>query len=135
MNEHDFLSAAMTLARNDTGAGGLVVLTGQTVPMVRFFDIGRVSLPITTVYTYGSRLAQGLPEAWFIDVSFDAWVEHGAEGLEYDLLDRIETILSTPAFKAKGLDVSADMVRRYELTDSIEGRRRAGMDMNVRLTR
>ena len=135
MNEHDFLSAAMTLARNDTGAGGLVSLTGQTVPMVRFFDIGRATLPITTVYTYGSRLAQGIPEAWFIDVSFDAWVEYGSEGLEYDLLDRVEAILTTPAFKAEGLDVSADMVRRYSFTETIEGRRRAGIDMNVRLTR
>lgn len=133
--EHDLLSVAMTLARNDVGAGGLVILTGQTVPMVRFFDIGRMSLPITSVYTYGSRLAQGTPRSLFVDVSFDAWVEHGSEGLEFRLLDRLEEILTTPAFKAEGLDISAEVVRRYELVEMVEGRRRAGMDMTVRLTR
>jgi len=134
--EHDLVRVAMSIARADTGVGGLVTMTGQTVPLVQFHQIGRVTLPIITVYVIVSRVAQGTPLSLFTDIQFDAWVEHGSEGLAYELLDRIEAILTTPAFKSYGLDVASDVRSRYALYfDQTEGRRRASMDMLFRLKR
>lgn len=134
-SEYDLILAAMQVARGDTGAGGLVPLTGQAVPLVRFFDIGHVSLPVATIAVLGSSVARGAPETLLVDVQFDAWVEHGSEGLDVQIVDRITEVMTNPNFKAEGLDVGVTLGGRRPLSDLEDGRRRMSQDISFRLTR
>jgi hypothetical protein len=134
-SEYDLIRVMMQIARDDTGPGGLVSLTGQTVPMVQFFQIGSVSLPRATVFVVVSRLARGTPRTLNTDLQLDTWVEHGTEGLQWEMLDRLESILSTPNFKTYGLDVSLDIISRFAFNTEQEGRKRAVMNVACRMKR
>lgn len=134
-SEYDVILGAMQIARGDTGVGGLVPLTGNAVPLVRFFDIGHVTLPIATISIIGSTVARGAPLQWFVDVQFDSWVEQGSEGLDVQIIDRIVEVMTNQNFKGQSLDVGVTLGGRRMLSDLEDGRLRMSQDISFRLTR
>ena len=132
----------MQIARSDTGAGGLAGvsgLTGKDVPIVRWQDFAdqedpdRV-LPIATVEMIVAVPNSGAPPMLLVSAQFDAWVPRNSEGLESRILDRIEVIMTSPAFNAEGLDVAPTARVRRHWSGFDDGRRRESMDMDFLLT-
>jgi len=134
-SEYDIILACMQIARQDTGAGGLVPLTGNAVPLVRFFDIGHATLPVATIAVLGTSLAQGAPSTLLINTQFDSWVVQGSEGLDVQIIDRITEVMTNQNFKAEGLDVGVTLGGRRMLSDLEDGRLRMSQDISFRLTR
>jgi len=140
-NAYDVLLAAMQIARGDTGAGGLAGvsgLTGKTVPLVRWEDFADVedasrAPPIATIEVISALPNSGAPPMFLVRAQVDAWVERNSEGLESQILDRLETILTSPAFSTEGLDVAPTAKTRRYWTGLENGRRRASMDFEFLL--
>jgi hypothetical protein len=134
-SEYDVIKAAIAIAQADTGAGGLVPLAGKSTPLVRFHDIGHFKMPIATIVMLGSTLARGTPLSLFVNLQFDAFVKHGSEGLDVQIIDRITEVMTTPNFKTEGLDAGVELGGRRMLSDLEDGRLRMSQDMTIRLAR
>lgn len=134
-SEYDVIKAVIAIAQADTGAGGLVPLTGNATPLIRFHDIGHFTLPIATIAILDSTVARGTPLSLIVSVQFDAFVKHGSEGLDVQMIDRIVEVMTTPAFKAEGLDAGVTLGGRRMLSDLEDGRLRMSQDMTIRLAR
>ena len=140
-NTYDLLLAIMEIARADTGAGGLAGasgLTGKDVPIVRWEDIIALEdpdriLPIATALIVTATPYAGLPPMLEAIVQFDGWVPGGSEGLESQIIERIETIMTSGNFASEGLDVAPTSGVRRTLTGEDFGRRRESMDMTLLL--
>ncbi|KPK43093.1 MAG: hypothetical protein AMJ65_06885 [Phycisphaerae bacterium SG8_4] len=140
-NTYDLLLAIMEIARADTGTGGLAGvagLTGKDVPIVRWEDLVTLEdpdrqLPIATALVVSATPYAGLPPMLEAIVQFDGWVLGGSEGLESQIIDRIETVMTSVNFAAEGLDVAPTSGVRRTLTGEDFGRRRESMDMTLLL--
>ena len=141
-NSYDVLLAVMQVARNDIGSGGLAGgtgLTGKAVPIVRWEDFAdqedpdRV-LPIATLELLSAQPNSGAPPMLLVSAQFDAWVPRNSEGLESQILDRIEVIMTSTVFAAEGLDVAPTARVRRHWSGFDDGRRRESMDMDFLLT-
>jgi hypothetical protein len=136
-NEYDLILAIMEVGRGDTAPGvGLVALTGKTVPIIRWRDLVQIvnEPPIVAAQIFSADRNSGAPEKLLCGVQFDAIVPHGSEGLESQIADRIETIMTVTNFLAEGLDVEIDVRQRRPL-DFEEGRRRIEMDFDMAMKR
>lgn len=127
--------ACMELARADTGAGGLVPLTGKDVPVVRDKDPDELDPPEIGVRFLGGRQSAGVPEELAGILAFPMAVPMGSEGLEDDLLDRLEAVLTQQGFQAEGLDVRLGRWRVRDLQALSEGSRRYEAEVDAALTR
>lgn len=137
-NGYDVLLAAMQIARGDTGAGGMTILTGKTVPLVRWEDFADVenvnrAPPIATIEVTSAVPNSGAPKMLRVSAQLDAWVERNSEGLESQIIDRLEAILTSNAFKAQGLAVAPTAGTRRTWTGLENGRRRESLDIEFLL--
>jgi hypothetical protein len=140
-NSYDALRAVMEIARADTGAGGLAGvsgLTGKDVPIVRWEDLVALedpdrALPIATALVITATPYAGLPPMLEAIVQFDSWVPVGSEGLESQIIDRIEAIMTSGNFASEGLDCAPTAGVRRTLTGEDFGRRRESMDISLLL--
>jgi hypothetical protein len=140
-NFYDLLLAVMEIGRADTGAGGLAGasgLTGKDTPIRRWEDYTSTEdpdslLPIATVFIVSGRPNSGAPPMLQVTVQFDAWATLGSEGLESQIIDRIEAIMTTTNFATEGLDVGPNPGVRRTMTGEDFGRRRESMDMDLLL--
>lgn len=135
--EYDLLLAIMQVARGDTGAGGLVPLTGKTVPVIRWRDRIREGNepPIIACQIFLARRNTGAPEKLICEVQFDAVVPEQSEGLENQLIERLEGRLLPQNFLAEGIDVDPNPGARRQLSPLEEGRRRLGLDYQMTMKR
>ena len=136
-NEYDLILAIMEVGRGDTVPDvGLVALTGKTVPIVRWRDLVQIvnKPPIVAAQVFSADRSSGAPEKLLCGVQFDAIVLHGSEGLESQMADRIEEIMTVTTLLAEGLDVQVDVRQRRPL-DFEEGRRRIEMDFDMAMKR
>jgi len=140
-NSYDVLLAIMEIARNDIGVGqlaGASGLVGKDVPVVRWEDFADLEdpdrvPPIATVEMIAAVPNSGAPPMLTVSAQFDAWVPRNSEGLESQILDRIEVVMVSPAFASEGLDVAPTArIRRY-WSGFDDGRRRESMDMDFLL--
>jgi hypothetical protein len=90
-------------------------------------------LPIATVFVVSGRPNAGAPPMIQVTVQFDAWAQLGSEGLESQMIDRIEAIMTTPNFATEGLDVGPDLGVRRTMIGEDFGRRRESLDMDLLL--
>lgn len=144
-NEYDLLLAIINIGRTDTGAGGLVELTGKAVPIVKLYDLARADVegevpathrpPIATVLFVVGDPALGTNEQLTINVQLDAYAEPRSEGLEAQMMDRIEQILTGPNFSSQGLDVGVTKGLRRRLDEAETGRVRLTEDFALKLRR
>lgn len=144
-NEHDILLAIMNIGRADTGVGGLVQLTGKTVPIVKLFDLARADAegvtpathepPVASVYFLPASQARGVSEMLRMDVQIDAYADPQTEGLEAQMMDRIEQILTGPNFTAEGLDVGVSKGNRTRIDEPESGRVRLTEEFTLLLRR
>jgi hypothetical protein len=131
----------MQIARGDTGAGGLAGpggLVGKDVPLVRWEDWSDLedtdrALPIATVEMIAGVPNTGAPPMLRVTAQFDAWVLRNSEGLESRILDRLEAIMTSPAFASEGLDVAPTAGIRRFWSGFDDGRRRESLDMDFLL--
>ena len=141
-NSYDVLLAAMQIARKDTGVGGLAGvsgLVGKVVPIVRWEDFADLEAPdrvppIATVEIVAAVPNSGAPPMLMVSAQFDAWVPRNSEGLESQILDRIEVIMTSTAFGVEKLDVAPTARIRRHWGGFDDGRRRESMDMDFLLT-
>lgn len=144
-NEHDLLLAIMNIGRADTGAGGLVVLSGKSVPIVKLFDLARADAegelpathkpPVATVYFVVTEQTQGTAEQFEVAVQLDTYALPQSEGLEAQMMDRIEQILTGPNFTSEGLDVGVRKGTRRRIDEPESGRVRLTEDFTLLLRR
>ena len=125
--EHDLEVAVMDICREDTGAGGLVPLTGKTVPLVLWNDLGKTGRlpPIMALQVTSSALNIGLPESLNMQVMIDAFAKANSEGLEYQLLERFDEVVTVTNLLTKGLDAAPYQQTRTWASDIGDGRRQA----------
>jgi len=144
VNEHDLLLAIMEIGRGDIGTGGLVTLAGKTVPIVKFADIARADSegldvehgpPILTVTVMNGDHMHGTADQLDTLVQFDGVVEPGSEGLEAQMIDRIEQIMTGPNFAGEGLDVGVTKGQRRRNDNLESGRVRLTMDYTMLVRR
>jgi hypothetical protein len=136
--EYDLLLAIMEIARGDSGAGGLIPLTGgKTVPVIRWRDRIREGNepPIVACQVFLATRNTGAPEKLICSVQFDAVVPEASDGLEAQLIDRVEEVLTPQAFLVEGLDVDPNPGARRQLSPLEEGRRRLGLDFQMTMKR
>jgi len=128
-NENDLWNACVALAEADTGGGGLVALSGKSNPLVQWGDSGMNSRPIVAGQL--SPVRPRSPTGTHLNVSarFSAFVDGDDAGLETDLLDRLEAILTQPAFDAQGLDVAVVSRGRRDLAPLEQGSRRKDLEL------
>ncbi len=140
-NVYDLLLAIMETARADTGAGGLAGvsgLTGKDVPIVRWEDLVVMedpdrALPIATALVITATPYAGLPPMLEAIVQFDGWVPGGSEGLESQIIDRIEAVITSTNLASQGVDAAPTSGVRRTMTGEDFGRRRESMDMTLLL--
>ena len=90
-------------------------------------------LPIATALVVVATPYRGLPPMLEATVQFDSWVPLGSEGLESQMIDRIEAIMTSGNFAGEGVDVAPTSGVRRTLTGEDFGRRRESMDMTLLL--
>jgi hypothetical protein len=137
-NEHSVILAIMNIGRADTGLGGIVPLTGgKTVPIVQFADVARADdegaavehkPPIVTVTTITGDPGTGTTDFLGVVVQVDAWANRRSEGLDAQMMDRMEQILTGPNFTTEGLDVGVSRGQRRRLDEIESGRHRLSQD-------
>ena len=137
-NEHDVVLAIMEIGRADTGGGGLVPLSGgKTVPIVQFADLARADdegaavehkPPIVTVTTVTGDPGTGTTDFLTAVVQVDAWANRRSEGLDAQMMDRVEQILTGPNFTTESLDVGVSKGQRRRLDEFESGRKRLSQD-------
>ena len=131
-NEADIRLALAEIVEADTGTGGLVTLTGKARPMVSWGDKGMNSRPIITYYVPNSRRRHGTKDALVLDAQFDAHVDLSSTGLEEQLIDRLETIIThtnlSSTARTNPVDVAPYWGARRELPELDEGRRRLTLE-------
>ncbi len=135
--EYDLELAIMEICRGDTGAGGLVPLTGKTVPVVRFDDLGMTGRlpPIMAVQTRDSSINAGAPERLSIRVVIESFALANSEGLEYQLLERFDEVVTVPNMLLEGIDCSPFQETRSVAFDFGDGRKQAMARYIFTLTR
>jgi len=144
-NEHDVLLAIMNIGRADVGVGGLVDLTGKSVPIVKFADLARADAegdvpathqpPVATIYFVISDRGEGTADMLVMDMQMDAYAKPASEGLEAQIIDRIEQILTGPNFTLQGLDVRVTQGIRRRLDELESGRVRLTEDFRLLVRR
>lgn len=137
-NEHSVVLAIMNIGRLDTGGSGLVPLTGgKIVPIVQWADLARADdegadaghdPPIVTVMTVTGDAGTGTTDFLDMVVQVDAWANRRAEGLDAQMMDRVEQILTGPNFKIQLLDVGVGKGQRRRLDEFESGRKRLSQD-------
>jgi len=137
-NEHSVVLAIMNIGRADTGVGGMVPLTGgKTVPIVQFADLARADdegaaaehkPPIATVTTITGDAGTGTTDFLGVVVQVDTWASRRSEGLDAQMMDRIEQIMTGPNFKIQLLDVGVSKGQRRRLDEIESGRHRLSQD-------
>lgn len=142
MNELDVLAAWEEIGRGDTGAGGLVPLTGgKTAPILRARDRRAASPPIVAIGYVISVKMEGSPPRLETRWRAYARVADGAtQKLEATLLDQLEAVTRQPNFAGvtTPLDVSCKPGSRRNATELFgpdwEGGRMLVQDYTLRLT-
>jgi hypothetical protein len=136
-NEHSFILATMQIGRDDAGGGSLTSLTGKAVPIVRWEDVGQSGRepPIVAMYVVSAVRNRGAPEKLEMSVQMDAVVPDASEGLEVILADRLEEVLTTAAYAAKGLDLTLTSSSRTDNGGLEEGRRRITVEFHASMKR
>lgn len=134
-NEQTLWTAIVSLVEADTGTGGLVELTARTNPLVEWSDIGLNTRPITAgiLLDITPRPPTAVPLT--IRGRFSALVDASDAGIESDLLDRLEAVLTNPAFTSLGLDVAVYVRRRRDNSPLERGARRKDMDLDFEYDR
>lgn len=141
-NEHDVVLAIMNIGRAD---GTLQTLAGsKAVPIVQFADLARADdegavtqhkPPIVTVTTITGDAGAGVTDFLTVVVQIDAWANRRSEGLDAQMMDRMEQIITGPNFTAQSLDVGVTKGQRRRLDEFESGRKRLSQDYILRVRR
>lgn len=137
-SENDLYLAVMDIAQADTGAGGLVLLTGRSDPAQRWADWAKIEnhpIPVVLITWFGSDGDQATPKTLEGNMRFDCVAADSDNGLEMVLLDRCTQIFNWTSFNGEGLDVSVREGSRRDTTELIRSGRRATVDLRMVLTR
>jgi|SRR5690606_28976678 len=141
-NEWDLRKAITAIARADTGPGGLVPLHGgKPEPVVPWGDRGHmapdgtVNRPITTLSLLPGRPSSGEPHDLLLDLQLDVWVAGGQRELAWQIVDRLEELITAPRLLAQGVDVAPTLRRREERPELDHGGVRMITRWEVRFTR
>ncbi len=108
-NEHDVFVAAVEVFEADTGAGGIVGLTGHTSPLRRWGDRAQIDLPsgsqkaIVTMFFPTAPIRRGAKDALLLGTQVDVWSSPSSTGRAWKIADRVETLLTN----ANLVDVSS----------------------------
>lgn len=115
--------AAINIGRADTGAGGLVALTGaKTQPIVRFGDPGWENPPIVVAHFPDAPVWGGTPTGWEVRATFQVLApQTAAEGIEHTIADRLAVRLTNAAFTALGIDTTVRETGRRDNTELARG--------------
>ena len=128
----------MDIGQADTGAGGLVLLTGRSDPIQRWADWAKIEdhpIPIVLITWFGNPGGSSAPSSLEGVMRFDCVGPDGTDGLEIDLVARCVALFDWNAFDGQGLDVSVREGSRRDTTELIRSGRRATLDLRMVLTR
>jgi len=100
--------ATLKIGRDDTGAGGLVPLTGgKPKPIIRFGEPGWEDPPVIVAHFPDAPKWRGTPEGWQVRATISVLVpETAVENLEHTIADRLAARLTNARYTAKGVDTT-----------------------------
>lgn len=138
-NEWDVWTALFEIATADTGAGGLVTITGKTYPLLRWGDRGMNALPVIVGFFPVGTPTRGPKDALVLGLQLDCYTETGSAGLAWQMADRVETILTNvnlaSTSRTNPVDVIPHLRARRDLPELDEGRMRVTMEWDLRFNR
>ncbi len=121
MSEKLLRIAIVAICEADTGPGGLVELHGNLADPVREWgDTGLGRRPITTLQVLPGRLYGGTGNAMTGSIRLVHWVGVAAGGLESDIADRLEQVLTVAALLEQGLDCLLHDYGRNDVSELTE---------------
>lgn len=118
MNEHDVFVAAVEVFEADTGAGGIVGLTGHTSPLRRWGDRAQIDLPsgasstekaIVTMFFPTAPIKRGTKDSLRLGTQVDVWSAPSSTGRAWKIADRVETLLTNANLASTTRTVSVDV--------------------------
>ncbi|MFA6044194.1 MAG: hypothetical protein WC718_04360 [Phycisphaerales bacterium] len=138
-NEWDVWAALFEVAKADTGAGGLVALSGKTDPLLRWGDRGMNSLPVIVGFFPTGTPTKGPKDALVLGLQLDFYTETNSAGLAWDMADRMETVFTNTNMastaRTNPVDVIPYLRARRDMPELDEGRIRVTQEWNVRFNR
>lgn len=138
-NEWDVWAALTEVVVADTGADGLVTLTGKAAPLRRWGDRGMNSMPIIVGYFPTGTPTGGPKDALVLGLQLDCYSETNSAGLAWDIADRVEVVFTNTNMKSTArtnpVDVIPYLRGRRDLPELDEGRMRVMMEWDVRFNR
>lgn len=115
-----------------SGSTGIVGLTGKANPIVSWGDRGMNDRPVIAFHLPTASVRGGTKDALRYTAQFDIFVEGNSTGLEEQIADRIETVLTQPNLnstaRASPVDVAPYLRARRELPELDEGRNRIQLE-------
>lgn len=134
-SERDLRRAIVAIGKADSGTGGLVDLVGQATPVVRAGDRGARSRPWVTVQFPVTRRHGAQGDLSYALGQFDVAVDAAAGGLESQIADRLETVMSNGNFDGQDLDVAPVPGIRRDTSDLEEGGQRLTLEIDFLFNR
>lgn len=134
-NEETLWAAIVAILEGDSGAGGVRTLIGKAHPLVAWGDPGMNTLPIVVGSRRPSRLLSPSESSLLAPFTFDVFTTWGAGDLAIRVRDRIETILTSPALKARNVDAAVFHRERRSLPELEQGGQREALDIDFLITR
>jgi len=141
--EEDLMAAILDIGAADTGTGSLVNLTGKSTPIVPwdiFAEEETETKPPILACDFdqnNTRLRRVKGDSQLIvPAVVDAFVTlANPSGLEVDLIDRVEDVMTHAEFNSQGLDVAPTPGPRRRLSNLEQGRRRFRVRYTLMLRR
>lgn len=130
-------SIAETFAADGSTSGstGIVGLTGKAQPVVRWGDRGMALRPIVTYYVDSSRFKEGVEGRMELGATFDVFVEGESTGLEEQIADRVEALMTFSNLNSTArtypVDVAPTLTNRAPAAELDEGRRRLRLQFDL----
>lgn len=128
--------ALMKIARDDTGADGLVELTGRQLPIRRVKNPALLDPPgIAVLGASPFDQGAGTVDEWDGRVRFDVQVPRDEEALLGQILDRLTDVITQPRLEAQGVDARLGRWQVQDLAELSEETHRAAIEVPVAFTR
>lgn len=117
-----------------SGSTGIVGLTGKANPLVQWGDRGMNDRPVISFFQPNGRPRRGTKDALVVTGQFDVFVEANSTGLEEQIADRLEAIMThtnlNSTARSTPVDVAPYMRARRQLPELDEGRMRVQLEFD-----
>lgn len=135
---HELIRATLNIGRDDTGAGGLVLLHGKPKPIVRWGDPVQRDPPATAFSIVNAPRRRGIPDGWDVTGQFTIVAPLSDDGKADAIAERLHVWLTGAKYKAKGVDTTVSETSRRPgstLVELGEGEVALTVDYRFRLAR